>query len=49
MKNETYEMYGNVVSFADLGLNSAVGGNAGIMHIKFLKNGRHYECSLPGC
>jgi hypothetical protein len=42
MKNEDFEMYGNLVSFAELGLNSGVGGNLGIINIKFSKSGAHY-------
>jgi hypothetical protein len=34
-------MYGNLVHFVDVGLNSGVGGNLGTMHI-ILKNGYHY-------
>lgn len=48
MKNNSYELYGNLVSFAELGLNSGTGGNAGVMHIKFPINNSHFECSLPG-
>lgn len=39
-------MYGNLIAFADVGLNSGVGGNLGVMHIVF-KNGYHYECYFP--
>jgi hypothetical protein len=48
MKGNDFEMYGNLVSYAEMGLNSAVGGNSGIINIKF-PNGAHYECSLPAC
>jgi len=34
-------MYGNLVPYADLGLNSAIGGNSGVMHITFA-NGTHF-------
>jgi hypothetical protein len=34
-------MYGNLVPYADLGLNTAIGGNSGAMHIKF-PNGTHF-------
>ena len=49
MNSEEFQMYGNLVSYAEMGLNSAVGGNSGIIHIKFPINNFHYECSLPGC
>jgi len=41
-------MYGNLVAYADVGFNSAVGGNSGAMHI-ILKNGSHFECYFPPC
>lgn len=41
-------MYGNLVTFADIGLNSAVGGNEGLLNIKF-KNGNHFQCYFPPC
>jgi hypothetical protein len=49
MKNDSFEMYGNLVSYAELGLNSGAGGNAGLINIKFPINQSHFECSLPSC
>lgn len=49
MKSEDFELYGNLISYAEMGVNSGVGGNSGIMHIKFPKNETHFECSLPPC
>jgi transposase-like protein len=34
------------VAFADVGLNTATGGNNGVMHIEF-SNGSHFECFYP--
>lgn len=39
-------MYGNLVAFANMGLNTGVGGNSGTMNILF-KNGTHFECHFP--
>jgi len=41
-------MYGNLIAFADIGLNSAVGGNEGLLNVIF-KNGRHFKCYFPPC
>jgi len=30
-------------------MNSGVGGNAGIIHVKFPRNGTHFECITPPC
>lgn len=46
MECPEFKLYGNLIAFADVGLNSGVGGNLGIMHIIF-KNGYHYECHFP--
>ncbi len=43
-----YTMYGNLIAFAQLGLNSAVGGSQGIMYVK-MKNGYEYQCYFPPC
>lgn len=34
-------MYGNLVAFANVGLNTGTGGNAGTMHI-VMENGSHF-------
>jgi hypothetical protein len=49
MKSDTFELYGNLISYADLGLNKGVGGNAGTIHIKFNINNTHFECTTPPC
>jgi hypothetical protein len=49
MKSPDFEFYGNLISYAEMGVNSGVGGNSGIMHIKFPRTGTHFECSLPPC
>jgi hypothetical protein len=46
MTCEQFTLHGNLVAFADVGLNSGVGGNQGILNIKF-KNGTHFECFFP--
>ena len=43
-----FTMYGNLVAFADIGLNSAVGGNEGNLSINF-KNGSLFQCYFPPC
>ena len=42
-------MHGNLISYAELGLNSGTGGNSGIIHIKFANTQSHFECSVPAC
>lgn len=49
MKSNEFEFYGNVSSYAEVGINSGVGGNSGIIHVKFPKNNTHFECSAPPC
>lgn len=39
-------MYGNLIAFANMGLNTGVGGNSGAMHI-IMENGSHFECYFP--
>ena len=39
-------MYGNLVAFINMGLNTGVGGNSGPMHI-IMENGSHFECYFP--
>ena len=46
MECPEFKLYGNMLAFADVGLNSGVGGNLGVMHI-IMKNGYHYECFFP--
>jgi hypothetical protein len=48
MTCEEFTMYGNLVAFADVSINSAVGGNEGLTYIK-MKNGNEYQCSFPPC
>lgn len=36
-----FRMWGSLIPFADIGLNSAVGGNIGPTHIEF-PNGTHF-------
>ena len=43
-----FTMHGNLVAFADLSLNSAVGGNEGITYIK-MRNGSEFQCYFPPC
>jgi hypothetical protein len=38
MKSDTFEFFGNLISYADLGVNSGVCGNSGTLHIKFSIN-----------
>lgn len=42
MKAGDWEIHGNLVPFVDIGLNSGVGGNAGVTHVKL--KGNHYHC-----
>ena len=46
MKCKEYTMYGNLVAFINMGLNTGVGGNSGPMHI-LMENGSHFECYFP--
>lgn len=46
MKCKEYTMYGNLVAFANVGLNTGIGGNSGAMHI-VMENGSHFECYFP--
>lgn len=48
MECPEFTIYGNLVAFADVSINSAVGGNQGIMHIK-MRNGTHFQCYFPPC
>lgn len=41
-----FTLYGNLVAFADVSFNSAVGGNEGVMHI-IMRNGTHFQCYFP--
>jgi hypothetical protein len=41
-------MHGKLVAFADVSINSAVGGNEGVTHIIF-RNGSHFQCYFPPC
>ena len=49
MKCPEYALYGNIAPYAEVGLNSGLGGNSGIIHIKFPKNDTHFECITPPC
>lgn len=40
-------MHGSIQSYAEVGLNSGTGGNSGTIHIKFPRNGTHFECITP--
>jgi hypothetical protein len=46
MKCEEFILYGTLIAYADVGFNSAIGGNIGVMHILF-KNGTDFECHFP--
>lgn len=46
MKCNEFTLYGNLIPFADVGLNTGVGGNLGPMNIVFA-NGSHFECYFP--
>ena len=39
-------MYGNLIAFVNMGLNTGIGGNSGAMHIQ-MQNGSHFECFFP--
>jgi hypothetical protein len=39
-------MHGTLIAYADVGFNSAIGGNIGVMHILF-NNGTNFECHFP--
>jgi hypothetical protein len=43
-----FTMHGNLAAFADLSLNSALGGNEGITYIK-MRNGSEFQCYFPPC
>lgn len=46
MKTNQWEIYGTVAPYVDIGLNSGVGGNAGVTHV--ILNGNHYHCVCQG-
>ncbi len=41
-----FTMHGKLLAFADVSINSAVGGNEGVTHIIF-RNGNHFQCYFP--
>jgi len=48
MKCDEFTLYGNLIAAADIGLNSATGGNDGLLNVVF-KNGNHFKCFFPPC
>lgn len=46
MKHEDFTLFGNLNAVANVGLNSANGGNIGVMNILF-RNGSHFRLYMP--
>jgi|JI9StandDraft_1071089.scaffolds.fasta_scaffold585986_2 hypothetical protein len=47
MKCEEFMFYGNLIISVDMGLNTCVGNQTGLCHIRFA-NGDHFEYMVPG-